>query len=348
VNTNLVTPYLSIVIPFRNDNYSPNAIEKLNLSLKILIDQLNGIKLDSEIIIIDWNSPDPKKPLINEIAIKKNSKNVSLYVYEIERSIHLRYKGHEKINIVVGAALNVGFRRSRGKFVVGKMGDTFYSKKLIDFLGKKKLKEDEIYRLDRVDVEIDFPPPSDWESHFNENIVIRKSSLKNLIHTKACGDFLLMSKNKWFTIRGFPENKNAVHNGDDGEALYAAIGSGAKQVYLQDKMCIYKINHPNLYASRIKHKQMWIKNNFAEILLGSSQKNILQKFLIVVLRIIMGILNLPNTRIYDLKTRSINRYYLVANFRRLFFGGNFIISDNWGLPELNFKKKNYITAKWDS
>jgi hypothetical protein len=347
VNTNFATPYLSIVIPFRNDNYSPNAIQKLNLSLKILIDQLNSIKLKSEIIIVDWNSPDPKKPLINKIAIKKNSKNVSLYVYEIERSIHLKYKGHEKINIVVGAALNVGFRRSRGKFIVGKMGDTFYSKKLIDFLGQKKLKEDEIYRLDRVDVEIDFPPPSDWESHFNENIVIRKSSPKNSIHAKACGDFLLMSRNKLFTIRGFPENKNAVHNNDDGETLYAAIGSGAKQVYLKGKMCIYKINHPNVYASRVKYKQIRIKNKFTETLLGSSKKNILQKSLILVLRIIMGILNLPNTRINDLKDRSIYRYYLVANFRRLFFGGNFIRNDNWGLPELNLKKKYYITAKWD-
>lgn len=347
MNTNFLTPYLSIVIYFRNDNYTPNAIKKFNLSLKILIRQLDSIKLHSEIIIVDWNSPDPNKPLINEISIKNNSQNVTLYVYEIERSMHLRYKGHEKRNLVGEVAFNVGLRRSRGKFVVGKVGDTFYSKKLIEFLNKKKLREDNVYRADRVDVGIDFPPPLDWEKNFNDYILIRKSSPKNSIHVKACGDFLLMSRNKWFTIRGLPENKYVIQNGADGEALYAAIGSGAKQVYLKGKKCVYKISHPNLYASRLNHKQMGIKNKLSEILIGDSKKNILMNFVIVIIKIILGVLNLPATKISDVKTRSIYRYYLVSNFRRLFFGGNFIRSDNWGLPHLNLKKKIIFSAKWD-
>ena len=79
-------PYLSFVIYFRNDNYTYKAVEKLNFSLNILIDQLNKVKLNSEIIIIDWNSPDPKKPLINELKVRKGSKHVSLHVYEIKKS----------------------------------------------------------------------------------------------------------------------------------------------------------------------------------------------------------------------------------------------------------------------
>lgn len=341
------TPYLSIVIPFRNDNYTPNAIKKLNLSLNILIDQLNKNNIKSEIIIVDWNSPNPKKPLIKKINIKNKSKNVSLDIYEVKKSVHLRYQGHEKRNLVGEVACNVGIRRSKGKFVVLKSGDTFYSKELVNFLGKKKLREDRVYRLDRVDVEINFPPPKNWQKCFNNNILIRRSSPKNLIHVKACGDFLLMSRNKWFDIKGVPESKKVFETGTDGEALYAAIGSGAKQVYLKNKLCIYKINHPNVHASKFKHKQNWFQNKFTKILSGTNTKNKLQNFICLILRLIMGILNFPKTKISNVKTRSIYRYYLVANFRRLFFGGNFLKSDNWGLPELNLKKKTILSAYWN-
>lgn len=43
------SPYLSIVIPFRNDNYIPNAIKKFNFSLNILVNQLESISLSTEI-----------------------------------------------------------------------------------------------------------------------------------------------------------------------------------------------------------------------------------------------------------------------------------------------------------
>ena len=58
-------PYLSIIISFRNDNYYlSNAIERFNFALNTLVNQLNDAKIDSEIILVDWNSPNPEKPLI--------------------------------------------------------------------------------------------------------------------------------------------------------------------------------------------------------------------------------------------------------------------------------------------
>mgnify|MGYP001979476106 CR=1 FL=1 len=123
-------PYLSIVIPFRNDNYSPNATEKLNIGLQILINQLDEIKIETEIIIIDWSSPDPEKPLTDEIVIS-GGKYVTLLSYEVSNDIHSRYRGHKKRNLVGEAAFNAGIRRSRGHFIVGKVSDTFLSKSLI-------------------------------------------------------------------------------------------------------------------------------------------------------------------------------------------------------------------------
>ena len=340
-------PYLSIVIPFRNDNYTLNAIEKLNFSLNILIDQLEKTGTPSEIIIVDWNSPDPNKPLINEINIKKKTIFVSVLIFEVPKSIHEKYKGNKNRNLVGEAAFNVGIRRSRGEFIVGKVSDTFYSKSLIEFISKKNLNKKKVYRLDRVDVKSDFPIPCDWEKHFKTRILFRKSLTQPGLHAKACGDFLLMSKQIWFGIRGFPENKAVVHHGSDGEALYAAIGFGAKQVYLKNDICIYKILHDRMYTSRISHKKDNESSKLIKIIFGNDNRNSMQEFLLVLMRIILGILNLPKTKISGVKTRSVYRYYLISNFRRIFFGASFIKNNNWGLYNHKLKKKSIIRANWD-
>lgn len=346
MKNNCSSPYLSIIIPYRNDNYIPQGIKKLNLSLKILIDQLNSVKLDSEIILIDWNSPDPKKPLINELVARKDSKYVSLYIYEIKKSIHLKYKGYKNRNLVGATACNVGIRRSRGKFIVLKAGDTFYSEELINFLSKKKLKEDKVYRVDRIDVKIDNFLPLNFEKYFKKNIIERKSSSKNTLHSKACGDFMLMSRNLWFVIKGIPESRYVIENGSDGEALHAAIGSGAKQVYLKRLMYVYKIIHSRMHSHRY-YENKSKKFDFLKIIFVGSKKNILQKFLIIMIRIILGTLNLPSTKIFNIKVRSIYRYYIVANFRKFFFGGNFIKSNNWGCADLNLKKKIVFNSNFE-
>lgn len=226
------------------------------------------------------------------------------------------------------------------------MGDTFYSTELIKFLGKKKLKYNEVYRVDRVDVNVKFHQiKKNWEKYFNLYIVKRKRSKPKAIHIKACGDFLLMSRERWYKIKGHPENKSIIQNGADGEALYAAIGTGAKQKYLKGKNCVYKILHPNVYANRFTNKNILIKNNFVKIFLGNINKNLFQKFFSVLFKILFGILNLSKTEISNVRTRSIYRYFLIANFRRLFFGGSFIKSSDWGLVKFNLKKKLLTTRK---
>lgn len=344
---NLYSPYLSIVIPFRNDNYSPNAIEKLNFSIDVLKKQLDDIQLEAEIIIVDWNSPDPNKPLIEEILIDQNTEYVSVIVFEVGNDIHRKYKGFEERNLVGEAAFNVGIRRSRGKFIVGKVSDTFFSSSLVDFLSTKNLDEKSVYRLDRVDIETSFPVPTDWESHFKNNIVLRKSSPSHGLHVKACGDFLLMSRKIWFGIKGYPEVNSVVHHGADGEALHAAVGYGAKQVYLKGDNCIYKIAHGGMYGSRVSHEIKSSNDSFKKLIFGEIKRNVFQKIAIFLIRLALGILNLPQTKISNVKTRSIYRYYLVANFRRLFYGASFIKSKNWGLKNIILNQKALLQASWD-
>lgn len=339
------TPYISFVIAFRNDNYTENAIAKFNFALNVLLEQLDKAKIESEIIIVDWNSPDPKKPLLDEINISYKSDYISVCLYEVDYAIHKRFKGHEKKGLIGEIAANVGIRRSRGKFVINKTSDTFYSQELINFLSLRELKENRAYRVDRIDTDGSFPIPSKWQEYFDRNIIIRKSSPKNTIHTKACGDFLLLNRKIWFLIKGFPESSTVLNLGADGEALHASIGSGASQEYLKGPICLYKLSHHKMYSSRTGSADTKNDNKLKQLLLGNEKKNLFQNYLTIVTRIIMGILNLPITKVSNVKTRSIYRYYLVANIRRLFFGANFIKNNDWGLSDLSLEKKVIVKSQ---
>ena len=50
-------PYLSIVITSRNDEHGYNALQRMQVSLSGLLEQLEKHKIESELILVDWNRP---------------------------------------------------------------------------------------------------------------------------------------------------------------------------------------------------------------------------------------------------------------------------------------------------
>lgn len=342
-------PYLSIVIPCRNDNYAGDMCKKLIISLTILIKQLNKFNLETEIIIVEWNPPKNKPKLSLEISKLKNLGKITIRIIEVNPSIHNSYVGSEKKGIVGSVALNVGIRRSHGKFITPKMSDTFFSDELIKFISKKSLANNCIYRTDRVDVNINLDLiDGSWQHYFNKNILYRGYYNKKGPHTKACGDFMLMNKRSWHSIRGFHEPKTVIGYGEDGEALYAALGLGLNQIYLDEKNCVYKIKHDNQHSERVKNK----RKNFVNYLHFISDKydsylNFLKfkTILIYFFRFFLGIFNLPITKIHGLKVRSHYRWYFISLLRLKFNGLNFIGSKNWGLKLEHFDE---ITFSGDS
>ena len=60
-----VSPYLSLVIPTRNDSYSSNIPAIQGTSLSILRRQLEDARIQSEILVVEYN-PDPSQPRLGE------------------------------------------------------------------------------------------------------------------------------------------------------------------------------------------------------------------------------------------------------------------------------------------
>jgi len=62
------------------------------------------------------------------------------------------------------------------------------------------------------------------------------------LHTNACGDFTLMSKRSWETLRGYPELEiYSLHI--DSLFCFMAYYSGLKEVILSTSMPVYHIDH---------------------------------------------------------------------------------------------------------
>lgn len=74
----------------------------------------------------------------------------------------------------------------------------------------------------------------------NINFQQKNYHFESLIHTRAVGDFMLMSKKSWFTLRGYPELPWDEYI--DGFMPVMAYSSGLKQ-YIIDEPIIYHVKH---------------------------------------------------------------------------------------------------------
>ena len=114
---------LSIVTCGKNDDFAGNFVQRLEHNLNKIIDSINKLKIsDIEIIVTDWGS-DPESKLSMISNIEKSDYIKFLYV-----SPELCRKYAPESNISVPHAINSGFRRSSGKFIMYIDGDSYIPK----------------------------------------------------------------------------------------------------------------------------------------------------------------------------------------------------------------------------
>lgn len=254
-------PYLSVVITSRNDEHGGNPLARTQISFTSLLNQLEKYQLASELILVDWNPP-PDKPLLKD-AIKwpRNLKYCTIRYIVVPPYIHQRYKNHDKIPLHTLVAVNSGLRRARGEFLLPGVINLLYSDELIAFIASRKLREDERYRVERVDVDRNLVQCGSHEEQieYAKHHIIRinthlhdavKYGLPDL-HTNACGDFQLMSKKYWHLLRGYREADLAASH-VDGILSNASYAAGVKEIFLDNPMRVYHIDHDEKFTQRIE------------------------------------------------------------------------------------------------
>ena len=261
---NVKEKYLSIIVTSRNDDHGGNALHRTQMFVNGLAEQCKRYDLHAELIFVEWNPPGNKKRLYEVLDFPDKLGPLDVRFIEVPKELHDRIGNSDKLPLFQMIAKNVGIRRARGKFVLATNIDVLFSNELIQFLASKQLDENNYYRIDRYDVASRIIPTLgsvDEQLKFCDKNLVRvvglhKTKSISVIgsdhfeytskdqrpHTNGCGDFTLMSKNKWEQLRGYPElEMYSIYI--DGLLIMMACVSGMRQTILQSPMRVYHIEH---------------------------------------------------------------------------------------------------------
>lgn len=264
---NSASPYISFIGFARNDDYIPDRAERHNFSLNFLLQQLKDYEIPSEIILVEWNYSEDRPPLAETIKLTVETKWTTVRVIRVPPKFHQRYKHWQVKPFHVGAAINVGVQRAKGKFILPIASDVFLTNACLKKIAQQDLDENSFYRCDRYDVDAqaleNFTGDRDnflrqCANHIkvHHSYIQQESSfqIENL-HTNGSGDFYLTSKNLLQQIRGSKEGKDVGAFDIDSLIVHALNGLGAKQILLSNDCRVYKVFH-NKSTSRAV-EQVW-------------------------------------------------------------------------------------------
>ena len=258
-------PYVSFVTFARNDDYA-GGLRKLYWSTRYLGEQCDQAGLTAEAIIVEWNPPADREPLAEALRELSLTPRLAVRIITVPASVHARY-AHAALRPMHGAiAANVGLRRARGKFLVLKVADAFYPDSLIRFMAAGSLATDRLYRATRLDVAADAAealgkPKRDFLAHCAQHVVLRNQHLPQPrmpfrlpdLFTNACGDFQLLSRERWHQLRGLWESSDVTAFEVDSMLSYSAYAAGIREEMVPEDACVYKISHTRSHGHRVAH-----------------------------------------------------------------------------------------------
>jgi len=346
-------PYLSIVISSRNDEHGGNALKRTQISFKSLLEQLEEHRIESELILIDWNPPVDRPLLKDVLQWPDHLKYCTIRIIVVPPAIHQRYEYSEKIPMHRVVAINSGIRRSRGQFVLPGAIDLIYSDELISYLAANKLREDECYRIDRCDVDknvVQYITLQERLDYCNNNIIrinaqspsAKREKLPNL-HTNAAGDFQLMSRRNWHLLRGYREAQIIAAYGD-GLFCFLTYAAGLKEVVLKEPLRLYHIDHSGKFNDRPQGSGLplvkWLRLPFMPEKFNNFVLRVYRIMLTTCGYKLKGSINGIPTLHYT-EYRRIARD-IVAGKRPYSFN-----DENWGLGRDNLEEHVINAADWD-
>ena len=150
-------PYLSIVVTARNDDHGGNLLGRMQAFVNAWIGQAKRHRLSSELLVVDWNPPQDRPPLIEALRWPADTGPCQVRFIQVPPEIHRTYQHAEALPLYQMIAKNVAMRRARGRFVLATNIDIVFSDELVRFLAEEKLLPGRMYRMDRTDVMADVP-----------------------------------------------------------------------------------------------------------------------------------------------------------------------------------------------
>lgn len=258
-------PYISVVVVGRNDDYGQGFVQRLDTFVRSLDHQAKACPGVFELVIVEWNPPSDRENLYQSIAPPQH---LDLRVIQVPQELHQSLGVARSVLEFHGK--NVGARRARGDFVLTTNPDVLFSNDLIAELARRRLRTDVVYRTDRYDfdatgidqvataqlerfaldrtfvmhgirnqcsVSISITPGTPQISHLPTSDIDMQ-----IPHTNAAGDFLLASREAFYTVRGLYESKQLKWHVDSISLLRFFRTKMRQQVFLAP-CCIFHQHH---------------------------------------------------------------------------------------------------------
>ena len=349
-------PYVTFVSYFRNDNYTSDFVLRVKRATRFLVGQLQRAGLDSEVILVEWNPPPGRPLIIESLDTLPQGGHVSVRAVIVGKEHHQTFLGSQEWGMNPAAAANVGLRRAQGRFVSPKAADTYLSDEIIATIARRDLHENALYRCDRCDVALS---ARDLEKLDDNSLLARLESLDSTrhsrmphppqwyirdLHTNACGDFLLMSRKMWHTVRGFPLDNTVLSLDCDSLIMHAAAALGSHEICLPPSCRIFKGRHARLFTNRIT--QVW-----------SPWQSKLDRFL-AKLRwwrlqtLVRSLFDYPKRKVLGVESvlgPSIERNFVkpAEQWAHGIRSRNSSQPENWGLGDQPLEERILCRARWD-
>lgn len=265
-------PYLSFVTVTRNDNHGGDMTPRMNMFVHALTQQCDRYQLRAELILVEWNPPEDRPSLGEELIWPDHSEFLDIRIITIPRERHGRYKHAEGLPLYQMIGKNVGIRRAHGEFILATNVDILFDDALIEWLAAGGPERGYNYHVSRYDVDLPSPAIEEFDassfiSDCRENLlrICKRDGTLNLrtgdrrwifksepsrehpgnrerLHTNACGDFALAHRDHWFETLAYPElDLYSFHI--DSLWSYMAHFSGIREQVLEDPLTIYHLEH---------------------------------------------------------------------------------------------------------
>ena len=206
--TTHVDPYLSVVVTTRNDDHGGDPLKRLQAFVNCFDKQCRRTGLDAEVIIVEWNPP-ADRPKLDTLLRLPDPCFCRYRFIDVPPELHERLRYADVLPLFQMIAKNIGIRRARGRFVLATNIDIIFSNELVEAIASRQLQPRRLYRVDRHDIQPDFPVDAPLEDQM-----------------AYCASHQLRVHTRWGSSPVDPEGRPVCLTEDIVDGLGVRLGSG--------------------------------------------------------------------------------------------------------------------------
>ena len=224
------SPYLSIIITGRNDDFGGNFNARLFGALEFNHAHLTARGIPHEFVFVEWR-PVSGKLWLSEVLVDRYSHLVpqSLSCFVADAAYHDAYSLNPKLQFQEFIAKNIAIRRCRGAFILTTNTDVYLSRGMLDMLAARGLEQRVLYRTVRIDLKDEVDCSTiDWAALEDDRNYDHVNTIEPPYYTNASGDFLLLDRDSYQELRGFNEVYRAAKVHMDSNFCRKAYSAGMR------------------------------------------------------------------------------------------------------------------------